>query len=85
MRHFWIFFVTFLLTSLSYNDKSETVVPTDKSEHDIHDIKEMAKRPLVLQKASFSFTPLLKSCHSSHYSHRSHSSHVSHRSHYSSR
>lgn len=82
MRHFLIFFVTFLLTSLSYNDKSEASVPADRSKQDI---KEMAKRPLVLQKASFSFAPLLKSCHSSHYSHRSHSSHVSHRSHYSSR
>ncbi len=82
MRHFLIFFVTFLLTSLSYNDKSEALVPADRSKQDI---KEMAKRPLVLQKASFSFAPLLKSCHSSHYSHRSHSSHVSHRSHYSSR
>ena len=82
MRHFLIFFVTFLLTSLSYNDKSEALVPADRSKQDI---KEMAKHPLVLQKASFSFAPLLKSCHSSHYSHRSHSSHVSHRSHYSSR
>lgn len=82
MRHFLIFFVTFLLTSLSYNDKSEALVPADRSKQDI---KEMAKRPLVIQKASFSFAPLLKSCHSSHYSHRSHSSHVSHRSHYSSR
>jgi len=82
MRHFLIFFVTFLLTSLSYNDKSEALVPADRSKQDI---KEMAKRPLVLQKASFSFAPLLKSCHSSHYSYRSHSSHVSHRSHYSSR
>ena len=82
MRHFLIFFVTFLLTSLSYNDYSETIVPIEKSEQDI---KEMAKRPLILQKASFSFALLLKSCHSSHYSHRSHSSHVSHRSHYSSR
>ncbi len=82
MRHFLIFFVTFLLTSLSYNDKSEALVPADRSKQDI---KEMAKRPLVLQKASFSFAPLLKSCHSSHYSHRSHSSHVSHRPHYSSR
>lgn len=82
MRHFLIFFVTFLLTSLSYNDKSEALVPADRSKQDI---KEMAKRPLVLQKASFSFAPLLKSSHSSHYSHRSHSSHVSHRSHYSSR
>ena len=82
MRHFLIFFVTFLLTSLSYNDKSEALVPADRSKQNI---KEMAKRPLVLQKASFSFAPLLKSCHSSHYSHRSHSSHVSHRSHYSSR
>lgn len=82
MRHFLIFFVTFLLTSLSYNDYSETIVPIEKNEQDI---KEMAKRPLILQKASFSFAPLLKSCHSSHYSHRSHSSHVSHRSHYSSR
>ena len=82
MRHFLIFFVTFLLTLLSYNDKSEALVPADRSKQDI---KEMAKRPLVLQKASFSFAPLLKSCHSSHYSHRSHSSHVSHRSHYSSR
>lgn len=82
MRHFFIFFVTFLLTSLSYDDNSETTVPIEKSEQDII---AMAKRPLVLQKASFSFAPLLKSCHSSHYSHRSHSSHVSHRSHYSSR
>lgn len=64
MRHFLIFFVTFLLTSLSYNDKSEALVPADRSKQDI---KEMAKRPLVLQKASFSFAPLLKSCHSSHY------------------
>ena len=82
MRHFFIFFVTFLLTSLSYDDNSETIVQIEKSEQDII---EMAKRPLVLQKASFSFAPLLKSCHSSHYSHRSHISHVSHRSHYSSR
>lgn len=79
MRHFFIFFVTFLLTSFSYDDNSETIVQIEKSEQDII---EMAKRPLVLQKASFSFAPLLKSCHSSHYSHRSH---VSHRSHYSSR
>ncbi len=81
MRHFFIFFVTFLLTSLSYDDNSD-IVQIEKSEQDII---EMEKRPLVLQKASFSFAPLLKSCHSSHYSHRSHSSHVSHRSHYSSR
>lgn len=50
MRHFLIFFVTFLLTSLSYNDYSETIVPIEKNEQDI---KEMAKRPLILQKASF--------------------------------
>ena len=82
MRHFLLFLVTFLLSSVSYNDESEIHTSNIKSEQDI---KEMAKRPLVLQKASFSFAPLLKSCHSSHYSHRSHSSHVSHRSHYSSR
>ena len=34
MRHFLIFFVTFLLTSLSYNDYSETIVPIEKSEQD---------------------------------------------------
>lgn len=50
MRHFLIFFVTFLLTSLSYNDYSETIVPIEKSEQDI---KEMAKRPLILQKHHF--------------------------------
>ena len=77
MRHSFIFFVTFLLTSLSYDDNSETIVQIEKSEQDII---EMAKRPLVLQKASFSFAPLLKSCHSSHYSHRSNISRVSHRS-----
>lgn len=82
MRHFLLFLVTFLLSSVSYNEESEIHTSNIKSEQDI---KEMAKRPLVLQKASFSFAPLLKSCHSSHYSHRSHSSHVSHRSHYSSR
>ena len=82
MRHFFIFLVTFLLTSISYSDESEAFVPIDKNKQDI---KEMAKHPLILQKASFTFAPLLKSCHSSHYSHRSHSSHVSHRSHYSSR
>lgn len=82
MRHFFLFLVTFLLSSVSYNEESEIHTSNIKSEQDI---KEMAKRPLVLQKASFSFAPLLKSCHSSHYSHRSHSSHVSHRSHYSSR
>ncbi len=85
MRHFIIFFVTFLLTSLSYDDNSDIVQIEIQIEKSEQDIIEMAKRPLVLQKASFSFAPLLKSCHSSHYSHRSHSSHVSHRSHYSSR
>ena len=37
MRHFLIFFVTFLLTSLSYNDKSEALVPADRSKQDIKD------------------------------------------------
>ena len=57
MRHFFIFFVTFLLTSLSYDDNSETIVQIEKSEQDII---EMAKRPLVLQKASFFFCAIIE-------------------------
>lgn len=49
MRHSFIFFVTFLLTSLSYDDNSD-IVQIEKSEQDII---EMAKRPLVLQKPHF--------------------------------
>lgn len=44
MRHFFIFFVTFLLTSLSYDDNSD-IVQIEKSEQDI--IQEVKQLYLV--------------------------------------
>ena len=52
MRHFFLFLVTFLLSSVSYNEESEIHTSNIKSEQDI---KEMAKRPLVLQKSIILF------------------------------
>lgn len=49
MRHSFIFFVTFLLTSLSYDDNSD-IVQIEKSEQDII---EMAKHPWYFKKPHF--------------------------------
>ena len=82
MKLYLYFIVMLLVSSLSLGvDETNNMT----SGHSKMNVEEMKQRPLILQKASWTFGPILKSCHSSHSSHWSHRSHQSHRSHYSSR